>query len=121
MTEMAAMGAVRRSDWKNSERFHQHLLKEENERFFVLIDKSDLYRAKLNLAQALIKLGKSRLAELVFMQDPIDKEREQGMVESSLLRARGLIAELSNLAGEDAASITSRIRAKEMISELNAL
>ena len=121
IVELASMGADFREDWAVSEQMHKYILRPEQERFFALADGSDKIRAKLAYARALLQVGRDRLNEVAFIQDDVLKKIEQKKADEKLDIARGLLNELVVLEDGVGIEVTARIRAKELLNELNTL
>jgi hypothetical protein len=121
MCETAAMTAEFREDWIRSEKYHRYLLKPENNKYFAQLNKYDKYRAQMGIARALINLGREQINDIAYIEDDIDKQLAQTKLEASLREARDYLQQLAQLPGTAASQVTTRIRAKEMINELNAM
>ncbi len=118
MVEIGAMTAEFQMDWEASERFHRFLLAPENQAFFLAADKGDRYRSELNLAHSLIRLSQKSLGDLIFLQDQGEKLGLQLEADQRMEEAREILKRLSVLQGDASSSITTRIRAKQILAEV---
>ncbi|MFT4552016.1 MAG: hypothetical protein ACI9S8_000637 [Chlamydiales bacterium] len=121
IVELASMGADFREDWANSEQLHEYILRPDQDLFFAQADGSDKIRAKLAYARALFQVGRERFNEVAFIQDEVLKKLEQKKTQDKLDMARSILEELVGLEDGDGIQITARIRAKELLNELNTL
>lgn len=121
IVEIAAGLANEWEDWAESATFHAHLLKEENLQFFIFEDRSDLYRAKLAYSKALIEISKNELQFLAYIEDDAEKLKKQKELQQKISISKNLLEELVNIKGSDAALLSTRIRAKQMLNDVKAL
>lgn len=121
IVEIASILSNEREDWLASARFHEYLLKEENLQFFLFEDESDLYRAKLGFSKSLIEISKLQLQDMAYIEDDAEKLQKQKQVQKKLSTAKNILSDLSEIQGNTASLVTTRIRAKQILNDVKAL
>ncbi|MBN4066953.1 hypothetical protein JYU14_02600 [Simkania negevensis] len=114
--EIAALTAQYRQDWESAVTYFHYLLSPEQKQFFLLSDKSDLYRAELGLARSLLSRSQEIFASIPFTFDAGKREEIDSQAREYQSEAEALLQNLTQLPGSGTAATTTRILANELLS-----
>ena len=118
MVEIASMAAETQQDWTKAAKYNRYLIDNELNVTYLKKQKDSLYRAELSLATSLIHIAQKILGDAVFTIDEEDKIQNETKAQAQIDEARVLLINLSNIDGDNALTITTRIRAKQLLEQL---
>lgn len=118
IVEMAAIVVKLREQWELVEKYNRYLLTLEGGRYFIRPDKSDKYRAELDLAEALWHRGKEILSVAIFASDRDLREAQLQESDRLLAESRSLLQKLVNLKGDSTFIVITRVQADELLKRM---
>lgn len=86
-------------------------------KFFSRKNRSDVYRARLALAQSQIKIGNQLMKDSLFVQSIEEKMMSEEEARRRFEKAKETLQQLSTLEGDEVSAMTTRIQAKELLSQ----
>lgn len=120
MVEIAAMTSEYQLDWERSVIYNRYLLDERLPQHFSSEDGQDKHRAQLSLANSLWQMGQKGMEDLIFIHNTSERLKKQKANEALIAEAEKILLNLKALGGSSTGVVTTRIRAKQMLSEMGA-
>lgn len=119
MTEIGALLARQYQDWQASQSYLSYLIDSPYKPHTFHEEPSLKHRLRLYLAETELELSNKFLSDTFFMDEVTAKVKREGIAREKRQKARRLLLELISIEEQDVPSIATRIRAKELLQEID--